>query len=45
MSTVAARQAVATACVGVDSIRADGGLKPVPPLPSKLVEYFDGWQV
>lgn len=44
VSTVAARQAVAAACLGAESIRSDGAPRRVPELAPKLVAYFDRWQ-
>lgn len=44
VSAVAAREAVATGCVGADSIRGDGSLLTVPALPQELRDYFDGGQ-
>lgn len=45
VSAVAARQAVATASKGAESIRGDGGFVRVPPLPRELRDYFDDGQV
>ncbi|MCG6568209.1 Gfo/Idh/MocA family protein [Tessaracoccus sp. ZS01] len=44
VSTVAARQAVAVACMGAESIRSGGAPMTVPPLDPELVRYFDRWQ-
>ena len=44
VSTVAARQAVAVACTGAESLRGHGGLLPVPRLDPELVDYFDAGQ-
>ncbi|MGQ4561472.1 Gfo/Idh/MocA family protein [Dermabacteraceae bacterium P7054] len=44
VSAVAAREAVATGCVGADSLRAGGGMLPVPPLAAEVREYFDAGQ-
>ena len=44
VSTVAARQAVAAACLGAESIRSDGAPRRVPELAPELVAYFDRWQ-
>ena len=45
VSVVAARQAVATASVGAQSIRGGGGLLEVPALAPDVREYFDRGQV
>ncbi|MGQ4507217.1 Gfo/Idh/MocA family protein [Dermabacteraceae bacterium P13115] len=44
VSAVAAREAVATGCVGADSLRAGGGMLPVPPLAAEVRQYFDAGQ-
>ncbi|WP_342373119.1 Gfo/Idh/MocA family oxidoreductase [Propioniciclava soli] len=44
VSTVAAREAVATACLGVESIRTDGSTRRVPELPGATRAYFDAGQ-
>ncbi|MFX0537160.1 Gfo/Idh/MocA family protein [Ornithinimicrobium sp. Y1847] len=44
VSAIAARQAVAAACRGAESIRGDGGLLAVPELDPELVAYFDRGQ-
>ena len=44
VSVVAARQAVATAAVGAQSIRGDGGLLDVPRMASNVRAYFDQGQ-
>ncbi|MFC6355319.1 Gfo/Idh/MocA family protein [Luethyella okanaganae] len=43
-SPIAARQAVAAALQATASIRADGGLLPVPLLDPELITYFDAGQ-
>ncbi|MGD8151455.1 hypothetical protein [Ornithinimicrobium sp. Y1694] len=44
VSAIAARQAVAAACRGAESIRGDGGLLPVPEPDPELMAYFDRGQ-
>lgn len=44
VSTVAARQAVAVACTGAESIRGDGALSPVPRVDPEVAGYFDAGQ-
>lgn len=44
VSAVAAREAVATAVLGADSIRGDGSLLPVPALDPDLQAWFDSGQ-
>lgn len=45
VSAVAAREAVATGCLGAESIRSDGAPRQVPPLDPAVRAYFDGGQV
>ncbi|CAI9406766.1 MULTISPECIES: Gfo/Idh/MocA family protein [Aestuariimicrobium] len=45
VSAIAAREAVATGCVGAESIRTGGAMLPVPPVAEHLRAYFDGGQV
>ncbi len=45
VSAVAAREAVATACGGADSIRSGGAPVAVPPPDPALVTYFESGQV
>lgn len=44
VSVVAARQAVATAALGAESLRSDGGRRSVPPLNADLRAWFDNGQ-
>lgn len=44
VSMVAAREAVAVAAIGAESIRGTGALLEVPALDPALVAYFDGGQ-
>lgn len=44
VSAIAAREAVATGCVGAESIRNGGGLLEVPPVPQQVRDYFDNGQ-
>ena len=44
-SPVAARFAVAAGEMGTESLRTDNGLRPVPPLPADLIDYFDSGQI
>ncbi|WP_058234592.1 Gfo/Idh/MocA family protein [Devriesea agamarum] len=43
-SVIAAREAVAAGCVATASIRSDGALLPVPPVPQNVQDYFDSGQ-
>lgn len=45
VSAVAAREAVATGCLGAESIRSDGAPRQIPALDPAVRAYFDGGQV
>ena len=43
-SPIAARNSVAVGVLAHESMRSDGGLREVPPVPEYLINYFDNGQ-
>lgn len=44
-SPIAARNAVAVGVLAHESMRSDGGLQQIPPVPQHLLDYFENGQV